>query len=739
MIDYNETPSGSNTPHPLQRVRRLVSIDTSPYTAEVCRRLFGTPNQTLSSNTQWRFGTKGSLAIEVADSPGKQLGEWYDHEQGFGGRDPQSLLIEHEGMTPESARDYLVSCGVRIDDPKGKKVKKSIVSEFNYLDESGNLLYQVVRFEPKGFSQRKKEKDGSWYWNVKGVRHVPYNLPDIIKSTGRIYVVEGEKLADRLKSLNFTATTNSGGAGKWLSSYDRYFVGRDVVLLPDNDPQATMKDGTLRFYPDGRPIFVGQDHMAEVAKHLRSVAHSCTVLQLPGLPPKGDVVNWLDAGGTAEDLERFAEGAAIPEATAVANGHDILPPEALNPLETDGSTPVVVPDWIGRLQLFETGEPRPILDNVCLAIEFDARLRHLLAFDEFAQRVVITRPPPWVKANGHWDERQWSDGDSTSLCRFLQRHGLICATGLVYEAVTNVAFNNKFHPVRDYLERLAWDGKSRIDKWLTYYLGAEVTEFNGAIGVYWLISAVARIFDPGCQVDCALFLVGDQGGGKSTTFKILGGEWFSDDIGELGSKDSQMQMLGKWIFELADLEQFARSDIRRIKAFMSRRIDHFRPPYGRAPVDNKRQCIFGGTTNEDEFLRDPTGDRRFWPVRVATVDLNSLSHDRDQIWAEATTRYRAGEKWHLRDDGLIAKAKVVQEEHYQRDAWDDILDKYFNRKVVPITNITVSDLLADAIELPKDKWSRLEQMRVASYLKKNGWRRRHDRAVGWRYVLGDQN
>jgi predicted P-loop ATPase len=170
---------------------------------------------------------------------------------------------------------------------------------------------------------------------------------------------------------------------------------------------------------------------------------------------------------------------------------------------------------------------------------------------------------------------------------------------------------------------------------------------------------------PGCKNDCALILEGPQGLKKSTALRVLGEPWFTDDIADIGSKDAQLQIRGAWIIEWSDLDAMSRVDISKVKAFMSRAIDRFRPPYGHRLVELPRESVFAGTTNSDSYLRDVTGARRFWPVRCGVIDIDSLKQDRDQLWAEAVVRFRDGASWWLEKQFLVEAAEMEQAERYE--------------------------------------------------------------------------
>src|SRR5271170_1715417 len=245
--------------------------------------------------------------------------------------------------------------------------------------------------------------------------------------------------------------------------------------------------------------------------------------------------------------------------------------------------------------------------------------------------------------------------------------GIYVSVEIAGLAVQTVARDRTFHPVRQELNALKWDGTRRIDGWLSLYLGAEPSQYTSAVGSRWLISAVARIYDPGAKADCALILEGDQGLMKSTALKTLAEPWFTDEIADLGSKDAAMQTRGVWVIEIAELDSMSRADVSKIKGFISRTTDRFRPPYAKRLIESSRQCVFAGSVNHSAYLRDETGGRRFWPVACNRILIEDLERDRDQLWAEALVRFEAGETWWLDTLELIRTAEREQADRYESD------------------------------------------------------------------------
>ena len=421
----------------------------------------------------------------------------------------------------------------------------------------------------------------------------------------------------------------------------------------------------------------------------------------------------------------------------------------------------VRPPWASLLRIDAGGAPERNEANVITALSLDAAFAGALVFDEFSQEIMVARALPWDPP-GVALPRPWGEADDVRCAEWLQRHEINVPPVVVGRSVIAVARNVRVHPVRDYLAALAWDGTPRLDAWAVTYLGAADTRLNRAMASLWMISAVARIMQPGCKADHMLILEGPQGIRKSTALKILASEpWFTDELAEIGSKDAAQQMRGVWIIEMAELDAIGRAEVSRIKAFLTRTTDRYRPPYERYVVTVPRQCVFAGSVNPDTYLRDETGNRRFWPLRCGEIDLEALRRDRNQLWAEAVARFRTGAAWWIEDRELVAAATAEQEARYEADAWDarierwlacekrsvnmgsgsyeDWQDQYVPRRT-PLTDVSIGEVLEQALGIEPAKWNRAEQMRVSSFLKSRKWERykasgsaRDGAAREWRY------
>jgi predicted P-loop ATPase len=415
------------------------------------------------------------------------------------------------------------------------------------------------------------------------------------------------------------------------------------------------------------------------------------------------------------------------------------------------------PSWANQLRLDLAGTPERNEANVITALSCDEAFAGTLVFNEFRQEIMVARKLPWDDQLVPLP-RPWTDADDIRGAEWLQRREINVPPIVVSRSVTAVARDIRIHPVRDYLNGLAWDGVQRLESWAQTYLGAADTPLNRAFGSMWAISAVARIMQPGAKADHMLILEGPQGARKSTALKVLAGaDWFTDELAEIGSKDAAQQMRGVWIIEIAELDAIGRAEVSRIKAFLSRTVDRYRPPYERYVIDVPRQCVFAGSVNPDTYLRDETGNRRFWPVRCGRIDLDALRRDRDQLWAEAVVRYREGAIWWLHDPALIAMAEAAQATRLQSDAWDDLIEHWlaFERRRVNrgyggyddwqdeeveraalLTDVSVGEILEQAIGVEPGRWTKGDQMRVGAYLKAAKWeryQRQKDGSREWRY------
>ncbi len=391
--------------------------------------------------------------------------------------------------------------------------------------------------------------------------------------------------------------------------------------------------------------------------------------------------------------------------------------------------PMVRPGWLAGAVTDERNRILPILANIMVALRRAPEVAAAFRYDDMLRAAILetalpladgaeladcTAPPP----------RPVRDADVSQIQEWLQHVGLPkIGRETTHQAVDLRAQERAFHPVRDYLAGLVWDGQPRIDRWLPYYLGAEKSDYVAGIGRMFLVAMVARIFEPGCKCDYMLVLEGPQGGRKSTACQILAGQWFSDSLPDaLHDKDVSQHARGKWLIEVAELSATNRAEAEALKAFISRQVERYRPSYGRKEVIEPRQCVFIGTTNKPAYLKDETGGRRFWPVKVGTIDTDALAHDRDQLFAEAVRLFRTGTRWWPDDEFERTEIKPRQDDRFETDAWQEPIAEY----VTGLKRVTVCNVAVEALALGKGGIGTADQRRIAAVLTLLGWTRGKD-------------
>jgi predicted P-loop ATPase len=404
----------------------------------------------------------------------------------------------------------------------------------------------------------------------------------------------------------------------------------------------------------------------------------------------------------------------------------------------------------------QKGTPTACLANAATMLRISEEWQDVLAYNEFSSRTVTHKPTPWQKPAG----TEWTDFDDGKFCEWLQQNGVGVRTNVAAEAVQIVAQENPFHPVRDYLKSLAWDGTPRIEKLLPTYFGAKDVPYIRAVGQCWLRSAVARVMRPGCQADYTLLLLGPQGILKSQALRTLASnsDWFTDHIADLINKDSREGIRGKWIVELAELGKIKGRHAEQVKGFLTCQIDRYRPAYGRRSIDFPRSCVFAASANDDTPLTDETGNRRFWPVTCGVIDVEGLKRDRDQLWAEAYASYSKGEPSWLGTKELNDLATLEQDKHYEPGVYDELIEAWIQdpkaRKPtdfeldqgVPLPvlvseagSVTTTDILIHCLDKTVSRLEQKDMNTVARCLTHLKWKRKqvYDPATkrsSWRYM-----
>lgn len=687
----------------------------------------------------------------------------------------------YDGIEPERAEEhpFAVRKMVKVYNPKRVAVGKdgfagitpSMV--FEYRSTAGDLLGLVLRREiPGGRKETPTVRfvrlpDGTTAW-----ARYPFDVPRPIyrldkMAGGQVIVAEGEKAADALAAATGRSVVSWPGGGKSVGKVDwSPLAGRDVILWPDAD----------------KP---GLDAMLEIAKLLQGVASRVRFVDVPlggeggpytvdqwqgGAPaPDGwDAADAVADGWSKADLDAFMRSlvrdglSSMPAEAKVEEPtrptptptprHDPSPDPKPEPVKqmrpTEQAQPGEVveirsrkrlsPDetWRAELLYNEEGRPKPkALHNWMMFLQHHEEMRGVLEWNEFTRRLMLSRCPPWC--SGEWSPRPVDDTDTVHMAAWLERKGLSPTVGGVASAAAAAGQENRVDPLETYLRRLKWDGVQRLRTWLHRYIGAADNDYHSIVGRKFMISAVARALRPGCKVDTMVILEGRQGAMKSSAWRTLfGTAFFSDHISDPSSKDAMIEVQGVWAVEVAEMHRFSAADANAVKKFLTTQIDRYRPPYGRSLVEAPRRSVMVGTVNPDGsgYLKDPTGARRFWPVKVGSIDIKALAADRDQLWAEAVVAYDLGNPWWLAGD----ETDCVEAEQAARrldDPWSDTLAA----KLLGRTQIFQNDVLLE-LGITNDKANEHVVQRVGRVMRSLGWRSTRVRDFGVlvrKYVKAD--
>jgi predicted P-loop ATPase len=413
------------------------------------------------------------------------------------------------------------------------------------------------------------------------------------------------------------------------------------------------------------------------------------------------------------------------------------------------------PDWTAELMFGPLGEVLPTLGNLIVILTKSPWWLGILGYDEFKARVVARKPLPWEPGKSKTAPVPWTDHQDVLTRVWLERNSWVLSPvqdarakfkfnkGDVGCAVQAAAKHAEFHPVRDYFETLILGDPELPDTWLIRFFGAPDTPYVRAVSSRWLISAVARVYEPGCKVDHMLVLEGDQGKQKSEALRILAirDEWFIDRLSNLSTKDAAIELAGHLIIEDGELAALIRSSSPATKSFITRRSDKFRPPYAKHLIDLPRQCVLAGTINppSEGYLKDSTGARRVWPVlTLGMIDLAGLRQALDALWAAAVRRHKRGDPWWLETPDLEALAATEQAARFIVDPWEPLIREWLGNRV----DVSISEVLQGALGITRDEEvrSKTAAARVGRIFKSRlKWSRRHPRDHGkkgdreWRY------
>jgi predicted P-loop ATPase len=422
-------------------------------------------------------------------------------------------------------------------------------------------------------------------------------------------------------------------------------------------------------------------------------------------------------------VEAFPQGAGARYAEGKDLDADIV---RVRQKVRGGWTNAAQPTWLASC-VTHNGRPMSTLVNIMIALRNDPAVKDALAYNEMLRAAMLMHA---CNDDPDFSPRPVIDADVGHLQEWLQAAGLrTVGAVMVHQAVELRANECTYHPIRNYLEALTWDGQSRASTWLNTYLGAEATPYTEAVGRMFLIAMVARIFEPGCQADYMPVLEGSQGELKSNACRVLGGAYFSDHLPDIASagKDVSQHLRGKWLIEVTEMHAMGRAETSQLKAFVTRTVERYRPSYGRMETIEPRQCLFIGTTNKSAYLRDETGGRRFWPITCGVIDIEALARDRDQLFAEAVTLYRNGVHWWPSREFEREHIAPQQDARFEVDIWEEKIAEYLRLK----DRVTVGEVAHNALFLDTPRIGTVDQRRITAVLEHLRWRRKRDEKVRW--------
>jgi predicted P-loop ATPase len=724
------------------------SIDFAQHMGAVAERLLGQPSRKEGDRKQiWRYGRKsGSLVVDV------EKGVWDEKDPSAAGITKGGvldLIVWKKGLANGEAVDWLRAEGL-IETPAdsfdplsfwrdGKPIRNTLAERYlrqeRGLDPEG-VTTDMARFHPAHTANGKPE-----------TKAFPAIIFPAYDAAGTLKAIQAVRLTQQAGKLPKAAKISGGRIkGAALRAPGDHTAGTVLVEGPEDmlsvwqasgrDCQATLGIANIKDAPlqDRCPVTICVDRGSEDGARIQALelikrGHPVRL----ATPPEGckDANETLTKHG-ADAVVVMLDSAEVLE----------LPAKAEAQYQDTG--------WYGRAITGSKGQVLSTLANALLALREDPAFHGVLAFDEMMRTAMLMRPVPAhgvVFGTDGFKPRPVRDEDVTFIQEWMQIAGLPnIGKDVTHQAVDLRARECSFHPVRNYLDSLTWDRVERLETWLHIYLGAEDTPYTRAIGRMFMVGAVARILQPGCKMDYMLILEGKQNLRKSTACSILGGDWFSDSMPEnVAFKDAAQHLRGKWVLEVAEMHALSKSETTALKAFITRQVEQYRPSYGRREVHEPRQCVFVGTTNKAQYLRDETGGRRFWPVKVAVtrpINTDLLAEKRDQLFAEAVHRYRAGEHW-WPDDAFERKhIEPEQEARFEPDAWETAIEDYLSEKLKKAEGVkdpekerrvTVLEVARNAIGIDTPKLGTADQRRVTNIMERLKWGRGKRGNDGERY------
>lgn len=690
----------------------------------------------------------GSLAGDAGDSLSVNIktGVWMDFATGETGADLIDLYAAHHSITlAEAFKDLGGDTSSRRSPPlraisPPPKPERTVITPvpdhvepcncvhplygapsavWTYQSSAYELLGYVARYDPDGHRKQivpwtyDGERWGMGQWQKPRPMYGIQRLAD--RPDAPVMLVAGEKCADAAHAFAgnvYVVMTWPGGELAWKHTDFGPIHGRQVLIWPDADE-------------------TGRNCTNELAA---SLAPHCSVktLDTAGMPD-----GW-DAADSGFDWPAF-KAWATPRASVfvptsvqeqVEQSDREHQPEystgaASSPISADTGTSVstsvqrIPRHAITEAYGLEASEKGPYTStaNIVRVLMQAPELRQTIWFDEFLERMMTVWNPDGEPLT---TPREWSDVDDIRLQVHLQESLGMPKLGklMVADAVQMVSQRDRRNEAQAYLNGLTWDGTQRLNRFLPDCFGTEDSDYTQQAGRNFWVSLAARIQKPGCKVDTMLVLEGSQGAGKSQALAIVGGQWFAEAHESPAEKDFYLNLAGKILIEIGEMDAFNRSEVTKVKQVISCQTDRYRAPYERRAADHPRRGVFAGTTNRDDWNKDETGARRFWPVYVGQIDHQKISETRDQCFAEAASLLANGATWW---EMPVADTLAEQEARREMDAWEDEIEHFLLGR----SEVLLADILSDLLQIPIDRQDKQVQSRCAKALRVLGWVRCH--------------
>ena len=579
--------------------------------------------------------------------------------------------IEHYDyfLTDQSGKAVYAYTKVRLQDKAGKK--KLIYGRFN-----GDRFILGL--------QGKKAKDILAIYGSS-----VFAIQKAIDHQETIFYVEGEKDVNTLMKRGYTVFT-CGGSGDWKKGVSEIVRQANVIILADND-----KPGEQLAY--------------QVMQDLQLIANNVSIIKPMPEVPKADITDYFEEGHTVEEFENLIRNVDDTEKICADIQQDQKQDTGKKRSVIQKSKDEVAggPALVFKFldcNYDEDGNVKSVkqlVHNFEVVMDKDSRFAGKIRLNEFAQQPYLYGSVPWENENNC---RAWSSHDDSALFSLIQADYGLKSRQDFTDALKNVSMRNKFHPVRELLDSLTWDGKEHIRSLLPEYLGAEDSDYTYQVMRLWMLGAVSRVYKPGSKFDYTIILQGSQGIGKSTFLKLmaLDDSWFNDSLDSLDSDKSVQSLTGSWIIELAELKSLARTagGVESVKRFLTATQDKYRIPYERRADTFYRQCVFAGTTNKDDFLQDETGNRRFLIIHTGVTKTSKslftpeAMDDIKQAWAEAVHIWKNEDPQLILPEKCMQQAKELQEANMADDGKRGIILGYLEGK----TQVCAREIWFEALE-----------------------------------------